>query len=645
MVNIVRNRYSFLNCTTSLNRGPCRPIATKARRAPSIGSAVSALAVAGLFIATPLLAQTPEKTVPVFTDGQAQIVPGFSNAGDWIKESLWVEAEFDSDGDGKKDRIHIDVYRPRQTETEGLKVPVVYESSPYFAGMAASTSYYWGVQQELGAKPKDRSAAPSIPFAANRTMISGSLVKQWVPRGFAVVHSEAPGTGLSEGCPAMGDDHEALAPKAVIDWLNGRAKGYKTIDGTETVEATWSTGKVGMTGTSYNGTIPVAAASTGVKGLEAIIPIAPLTSFYRYYRSNGLVRSPGGYLGEDIDVLYDFIYSGDTKKRAHCNATVRDGVIAANIDRVHGDLNDFWAKRDYLPGIIKNGHAATLMAHGFNDWNVMPEHSVLVYEALKKKNVPVQAYYHQGAHGGDPPFEMMNRWFTRYLYDVKNDVEKGPHAWIVRESEGGKPGVLTSYDDYPNPKASPVTLFLQSGGKTRGGLLLAKKPKQGKETLIDDVSQSGGALVQAEESPNRLVYVSPELKEAVHISGWSKIATQVAANKPAANFSVWLVVLTPNKPGIITRGWADPQNAESLRKTKELVAGKFYNLAFDLQPDDQIIPAGSRIALMIFSSDKEFTLWPAAGTEVTVNLDATSLVLPVVGGAEALKRAFGSDGK
>ena len=40
-----------------------------------------------------------------------------------------------------------------------------------------------------------------------------------------------------------------------------------------------------------------------------------------------------------------------------------------------------------------------LMAHAFNDWNVMPEHSVRIYQALKGR-VPVQAYYHQGGHGG-----------------------------------------------------------------------------------------------------------------------------------------------------------------------------------------------------------------------------------------------------
>ena len=52
-------------------------------------------------------------------------------------------------------------------------------------------------------------------------------------------------------------------------------------------------------------------------------------------------------------------------------------------------------------------------------------------------------------------------------------------------------------------------------------------------------------------------------------------------------------------------------------------------------PDDQIIKNGKKIGLMIFSSDKEYTLHPYPGTELTVDLDGTSLTLPVVGGLEA----------
>ena len=138
-----------------------------------------------------------------------------------------------------------------------------------------------------------------------------------------MVHSSSPGTGLSDGSPTVGGRNESLAPKAVIDWLNGRAKGFSSREGTESVTAFWSTGKVGMTGTSYNGTIPLAAATTGVSGLEAIIPIAPNTSYYHYYRSNGLVRSPGGYLGEDIDVLYDFIVE---KKKTGLTTTKKSEI-------------------------------------------------------------------------------------------------------------------------------------------------------------------------------------------------------------------------------------------------------------------------------------------------------------------------------
>ena len=85
---------------------------------------------------------------------------------------------------------------------------------------------------------------------------------------------------------------------------------------------------------------------------------------------------------------------------------------------------------------------------------------------------------------------------------------------------------------------------------------------------------------------------------------------------------------------------ADPQNHKSLTESAPLVPGTFYDLSFDLIPDDQIIAKGQQIALMVFSSDKEFTLWPSPGTELTVDLDGTSLTLPIVGGEKALKAAM-----
>ncbi|MEL0645473.1 Xaa-Pro dipeptidyl-peptidase [Olleya sp. Ti.3.14] len=601
----------------------------------------SRLFAALFLVATMGFAQ--DKTVPVFENGEAQIVEGFSNYKDYIRHDLWVQTTFNTDGDDTLDRVHVSVTRPKQTDTEGLKLPVIYVTSPYFAGVAPDVpGIMWNVEHELGELPTQERAHPEVKRLGERPIISNSHISKWVPRGYIVVHSSSPGTGLSQGSPTVGGPNEALAPKAVIDWLNGRVKGYTTPDGDEEVKAFWSTGKVGMTGTSYNGTLPLAAATTGVEGLEAIIPIAPNTSSYHYYRSNGLVRHPGGYLGEDIDVLYDFIHSGDESKRPYNNKTVRDTEMANGMDRKTGDLNDFWNDRDYL-NQMDGMKAALLMSHGFNDWNVMPEHSNRIYQKAKAMGLPTQIYYHQNGHGGPPPMTMMNRWFTRYLHGVENGVENDKQAWIVREND--KRDQPTAYDAYPNPEAKDVTLYLNKGGNQMGMLTTKASKRQKTETLVDDFTISGKDHAQASNSTHRLLYATPTLKQDLHVSGESTISISLSSSKPAANLSVWLVslpytddakVLTDN---IITRGWADPQNYKSLTESEPLKPGKFYDLTFKLQPDDQIIKAGQQIGLIIFSSDKDFTIHPKPGTELTVDLDKTTLTLPVVGGLEALKAA------
>ena len=595
------------------------------------------------FLFTVLLLTAQEKAAPVFKDGEAQIIEAFNTPDQWIRHDLWVETNFDTDGDGKMDRMHVAVTRPFQTDSEGLTLPVIYVTSPYFAGVAPETEgAFWNVNHELGEKVAG-IVHPEVTRKGKRPIISNSHIKKWIPRGYIVVHSSSPGTGLSQGAPTVGGQNESLAPKAVIDWLCGRVSGYTTPYGSEIVVAYWSTGKVGMTGTSYNGTLPLAAATTGVEGLEAIIPIAPNTSYYHYYRSNGLVRSPGGYLGEDIDVLYDFIHSGDESKRAFNNKTIRDTEMKNGMDRITGDYNNFWAGRDYL-NQMKPMKAALLMAHGFNDWNVMPEHSYRISKRAKEMGIPTQIYYHQNGHGGPPPMRMMNRWFTRYLHGIENGVENDAKAWIVRENDSRQ--YPTAYTDYPNPEATPVVLYINAGSSSYGRLSLENSSSKGQETFSDNASFSATSLAQSTSSNHRLLYVSDILKEDLHISGLASITIKAASSKPAVNLSVYLVSLPWNKnkgakitENIITRGWADLQNNSSLSKSSPLIPGKFYKMTFDFQPDDQIIKKGQQIGLMLFSSDSEYTLLPKPGTELTIDLKETMITLPIVGGENAFKKA------
>ncbi|HET7565336.1 MAG TPA: CocE/NonD family hydrolase C-terminal non-catalytic domain-containing protein, partial [Gemmatimonadaceae bacterium] len=214
----------------------------------------------------------------------------------------------------------------------------------------------------------------------------------------------------------------------------------------------------------------------------------------------------------------------------------------------------------------------------------------------------------------------------------------------------------TPYADFPVPGSEMVELHPVAGGNAIGALSLTAPAKQGTEQLIDDVSFSGSALASAAQSEHRLLYATAPLTDTVHISGTTRITLRLASSKPAANLTVWLVQLpfdsttigTSIQEGLITRGWADPQNYRSLTHGgnydsklpgEKLVPGKFYDLTFDIEPDDEIIPAGKRIAVMIMSSDREFTVWPQPGTALTIDLDHSSFSIPVVGGAAALKEA------
>jgi X-Pro dipeptidyl-peptidase len=431
------------------------------------------------------------------------------------------------------------------------------------------------------------------------------------------------------------------------------------------VKATsWSTGKVGMIGTSYEGTLPLAAATTGVEGLKVVVPVAPNTSYYHYYRSNGLVRSPGGYLGEDVDVLYDFVASGDSTNRAHCDSLWKNGIFARGQDRLTGDYNDFWSARDLLPH-VKNIKSAVLLAHGLNDYNVVPEHSVRIYNEMRRLGKPVSMFLHQGGHGGNPPLEMLNRWFTHYLYGVNNGVEKDAPVWIdtstaVRGARGAARGTAPPppppipFASFPVPGSVPVALRATTGGV--GIAALALKPSVGKESFTDNVEMSGAANASALESMNRLLYATPAFTDTVHVSGTPRITLRVAANAPAANLSVWLVTLpydssrvgSQSQVSVLSRGWADIRNYRSLTKGGNydsklagvpLVPGKFYDVTFDLEPRDAIVPAGKQLAVMVMSSDREFTLWPKPGTELTIDLAHSSFVIPIVGGTRALRAA------
>jgi X-Pro dipeptidyl-peptidase len=83
---------------------------------------------------------------------------------------------------------------------------------------------------------------------------------------------------------------------------------------------------------------------------------------------------------------------------------------------------------------------------------------------------------------------------------------------------------------------------------------------------------------------------------------------------------------------IITRGWIDPQNRNSLSESEPLQQRKAYTLSFNFQPKDYVFPAGHRIGLVVISTDLNYTLRPDPGTKLSLWPGKSTMTLPLVGG-------------
>lgn len=595
--------------------------------------------------APPAISVVGDETQPVFSRADA------------IRQTVHVEvAGTDSDNDGRPDRVAVDILRPKETD-QGLKVPVIMEASPYYAGGNDVANHVVDVDEH-------GNPLPSTLRASSRTdagPFDSYYDNYFLPRGYAIALVENVGSGRATGCPTTGDRNETAGPKAAIDWLNGRAKGFDA-DGNP-VEATWSTGKVGMIGVSYNGTLPNAVAATGVKGLETIVPIAAISSWYDYYRANGGVVAPGGFQGEDADVLAKYVLTRENGQQV-C-APVIEHLTAAQ-DRITGDYSPFWDARNYLND-VRRVKASVFLVHGLNDWNVKTKQAAQWWYALAERNVPRKIWLHQGTHMN--PFSLrttewlrqLHHWFDHWLHGIDNGVMREPQADV--EIEAGR---WERHASWPLPGARPVRLWMGP----KGGLGPLPRPSAPRESFTDQKTRTAEELAATAPAadPNRLAYLTGELPADVRISGTPTVTVRASMRDGASPYLTALLVdygtdtrpngtLVPTGetlcygqgvPGdtgctplrrlgtaetpykIVTRGWLDVRNRHRADRTEPLRPGREYTFTWDFQPQDYLFKKGHRIGVVIMSTDRDYTLRYPEGTRVTLSPARSSVKLPVV---------------
>ena len=423
--------------------------------------------------------------VPVFENGMAQPVfpitdgktgenydPSTSNI---VRYCVYVESDYDIDGDGKRDLVKAVVQVPRSAVEGNYKAATLYEARPYAAGVqedgydhlkeVAEKEYHPVNFADLDKKvdahvPKGCISAMDLSLKAdpaewyypdkgndnNMVFENIDIFNYYLARGFAVVLSAGFGTKGSDGFNYVGSDYERDAFKAIVEWLHGDRIGYADREGTIETKADWSNGKVAMTGRSYAGTMPFAVATTGVEGLETIVPIAGIADWYSQQNMQGAQRYwPKEMLNSFLAYYCSSRYNDETLSEEQLDDM---GAFhhEMSLQQIKGgfDYNpEFWGMGNYRLNADKIKCTA-LIVQGLNDENVSTKQYEMMYKSFQKAGKNVKAILHQGAHitptmpnrnygiliDGRFYDDIVNEWISHYLYGIENGAENRPAVLV-----------------------------------------------------------------------------------------------------------------------------------------------------------------------------------------------------------------------
>jgi hypothetical protein len=122
--------------------------------------------------------------------GQTQPQFDFAQA---IEETVFVETELDSDRDGRRDRVRIQISRPRETQTLGYDVPVVFEHSPYRGDFGPAVNH----NVDFDVLPQENLFGDRAARARSARAARSKRTARHPPG-----RAPAPGSGPARTCPA-----------------------------------------------------------------------------------------------------------------------------------------------------------------------------------------------------------------------------------------------------------------------------------------------------------------------------------------------------------------------------------------------------------------------------------------------------------
>ena len=592
---------------------------------------------------------------------------------DVIREVVYVESRVDTDKDGLPDLVKVSVIRPRY---DG-QVPALMTASPYHQGTndKASDKALYKMEGELEVKPphtieleepklnlvEPHGQAEVVSEAEEKLShinSSYTLNDYFLPRGFANLYVSGVGTKDSQGLMTNGDYQQIEAYKNVIDWLNGRCRAFTDHTRKRQIKADWSNGKVATTGISYLGTMSNGLATTGVDGLEVIIAEAGISSWYNYYRENGLVTSPGGYPGEDFDSLAELTYSRNLQAGDYIRGNEAHQAdlekVKEKLDRKTGDYNQFWHDRNYLLNAHKV-QAEVVFTHGSQDWNVKPLHVYQMFHALPS-HINKHLFFHHGAH------VYMNNWQS---IDFRESMNALLSMKLLGLDSGYQLPTVIWQDNIAPQRWQGLDNFGKQEELHSFSLGTEEKVIQNQYDQ-KDFDRYGKTYqtfnTELYQGKANQITIDLPVSQDIHLNGRVELKLRVKSSTNKGLLSAQLLELgqkkylqpypavlsartidngryhmlenlcelpfNPSAQRVITKGYLNLQNRTNLLTIEEIQPNEWMDFKLELQPTIYKLKKGDTLRLVLYTTDFEITIRDNTDYQLTVDLAQSSLILP-----------------
>jgi X-Pro dipeptidyl-peptidase len=472
------------------------------------------------------------------------------------------------------------VYMPK-TDDPDARFPVFIDLSPY-----------WG-----NLKPHPSQAVGEDAFATY-------LVDFFVPRGYAVVLASTRGTGDSEGCMSIGGIAELEAAYAIIDH-------YANVE--------WSNGKIAMGGRSYDGTtIQGVAGYKPHPALKLLFPVSGISDMYRYnYRGgvpyfHGVIFNTYYWAGTGVN-QYDesYMLQQDPMLLVDAAACTELPFVQAHGfgSAATGLYTDYWDERNYN-NYAGDVETAFFYVHGFQDWNVKPDHILPWLENLPE-DVPKKVWLHQHLERNGHTFPMREDWnltmlrmMDHFLKGIDTGILEEPMAQIQDSS-----GLWRNEDTWPPAHVRPTPLYLHEDGLSF---------EDGATTTLQAEGLGGGTLSW-----------QMDLEEELRYAGEPVLNARLATSDPEAAWVVQLYVVEDGEEIWLNEGVLRARLKDSMHSPTPIEPLAFYDYQIPFYPQDDVFPAGSTLKLTLSQAGSLHALTPERPAVTMIDLEGAHLELPL----------------